>query len=99
MVELLERDVQLVAAGKLQNQIVAVKALHREAFEALIFRDAMLDMDDIVANVELFQRREECRGFSLGLRFVARTFGKQFFFSKNGQAQVRSKEPRGQITV
>jgi hypothetical protein len=56
MVEPLQRDVQRVAAGEFQDQIIAVEVLHREAFEALIFGDAMLDMDDIVAHVEIFQR-------------------------------------------
>ena len=99
MVEPLQRDVQLVATGEFQDQIIAVEVLHRKAFEALIFGDAMLDMDDIVAHVEIFQRGEEGRGFTLGLRLVARAFGKQFLFRQNGQAQVRCKESRGQIAV
>ena len=99
MVEPLQRDVQRVAAGEFQDQIIAVELLHREAFEALIFCDAMLDMDDIVAHVEIFQRGEEGRGFTLGLRFVARAFGKQFLFRQDGQAQVRCEESSGQIAV
>ena len=99
MVESLQRNVQRVAAGKFQDQIIAVKALHREAFEALILGDAMLNMDDIVAHVEVFQRGEEGRGFTLGLRLVTRAFGKKFFFRQKGQAQVRCEESRGQIAV
>ena len=99
MIEPIQRDVQRVAAGEFQNQIIAVEVLHREAFEALIFGDAMLDMDDIVAHVEIFQRGEERCGLTLGLRLVAGALGKQFFFRQNGQAQVRCEESRGQIAV
>ena len=56
LVEPFKRNVQCVAAGELQDQIVAVEALHRKTFEASIFGDAMLDMDDIVAHIEIFQR-------------------------------------------
>ena len=80
MVEPFQRDVQLVAAGELQVQIVAVEVQHREAFESLIFGDAMLDMNNIVAHVEIFQRGEEGCGLTLDLRLVTRAFGKQFLF-------------------
>ncbi len=99
MVEFLQRNVQRIAAGEFQNQIIAVEVLHREAFKASVFGDAMLDMDDIVAHIEIFQRREEGRSFTLGLRFVARAFSKQLFFRQNGQAQFRGEETRGQIAV
>ena len=99
MAEFLQGDVQLVSAGEFQDQIIAVEVLHRETLEALIPGDAMLDMDDIVAHVEIFQRRKERRGFTLGLGFVARAFGKEFFFREYRQAQVRSEKPRGQIAV
>ena len=59
----------------------------------------MLNMDDIVTNVEIFQGGEEGRGFTLGLRLVARPFGEQFLFRQDRQAQGRSEESRGQIAV
>ena len=99
LVEPIEGNIQGVAAGELQNQIVAVETLHRETLKASIFGDAMLDMDDIVAHVEIFQRREERCRFAFRLWLVARALRKQLFFRQHGQAQVRRKKSSRQIAV
>ena len=94
LVESLQWHVEFVAAGKFQNQIITVEALHRETVEASILCDAMLNVDDIVAHIEIFQRREKRGRFVLGLRFMARAFGKQLLFRQHSQAQVRSEKSR-----
>ena len=55
LVEPVQRHVQRVAAVKFQNQIIAVEVLHRETLEPSILGDAVLDVDDVVADVEIFQ--------------------------------------------
>ncbi len=100
LVEPVERDVQFVAAGKFQDQIIAVEVLHREAFEALILGDAMLDVDDIVAHVEILQRGEERRGLTLRLRLMARCPWQRVLLpSARARRKFRRQESGGQIAV
>ena len=92
MVQPLQWNIQRVAGGKFQDQIVTVEALNRKTFEATILGDAVLNMDDIVAYAEIFQGRKEGGSFTLRLRLVTSTFGKQLLFRQNSQTQVRCEE-------
>ena len=94
LVQPIERHIELVAAGKFEHQEIAVEVLDRETLEPAILRDAVLDVDDIVADVEVFQRREERGRFALGLRFVASAFGEELFFRQDPQPQLRREKSR-----
>ncbi len=55
LVQTIERDIERISAGKLQNQIVAFEVLNGEALEPPVFSDAVLDVDHIIADVQVFQ--------------------------------------------
>ena len=59
----------------------------------------MLDVDDIVADVEIFERREERRSFGLGLRFMAGSLREQLFLREESQSQFGRQESGRKIAV
>ena len=66
LVQPIERHIELVSTGEFEHQEVAVEILHREAAQSLIFCNAVLHVDDIVADVQILQRREERGRLALG---------------------------------
>ena len=99
LVQPIQRDVQVVPAGELENQEIAFEILHGQALEAAIFRDAVLHMHDIVADVQILQRGEEGGGLGFCLRLVAGPFGEQLFFGQEREPKVSREKPRRKVTV
>ena len=50
--------------AKLQNQIIALKVLHGQAAKPFVARDPVLNVDDVVADVEVVQGGEEGGGLA-----------------------------------
>ena len=94
LVQPIEGHIKFVRPGKLEHQEVAVKILNRQAAKSLIFRNAILHVDDIVADVQILQRGEKRGRLALGLRFVASALGEEFFFGQHHEAQIRETENR-----
>src|SRR5215213_933003 len=69
LVQPIEWHIQGVAARELEDEKIAFEILHRETLEPPILGNAVLDVHDIVADAQVFERREKGRGsaFWLGL--------------------------------
>ena len=64
-VEPRERDVQLGCFGKFEQHELARGVTLREFLQSLVLRDAMFDVDDIIADDKVAKVREEGRNFRL----------------------------------
>ena len=67
LVQPVQRHIERVPSCKFQDEIVAFKTLHGESPKPLVPADAMLDVDHVVAGVQILQRGEKGRGFAFGL--------------------------------
>ena len=85
LIEAIERHIQCVASGKLENEIVTLKVLHRQAAKPFVARDAVLNVDDVIADLQVVQGREECGRLAFLRRAVTHALGKQFLFRDDGQ--------------
>ena len=102
-----QRDINHVPAGILDDQVVAVETLNREATEPRVAADPMLDVHDVIADLHLFKGFEE-RGALGGRRgFVPPAFGEQLVFDddrkgERGRSSPRAaqpQEPAGQFAL
>ncbi len=67
-IEARERDVELGLLGEFENHEFDGEAVLHDFFEALVLRDAVLDVDDVVADGEVAEVGDEGRGLgALGL--------------------------------
>ena len=99
LIQSIERNIEGISAGELENQEVALKILDRQALEPSIFGDAVLNMDDVVAHVQILQRGEEGRSSAFWLRFVAGALREELFFRQEREPKVSGEKPRRQIAV
>ncbi len=72
-VEARKRDVELGGLGEFENHELDGETVLHNLFQALILRDAMLDMHDIIADGEVAEVRDKGRGLRL-LRLDARCY-------------------------
>src|SRR2546430_10460961 len=107
LVQPVQGNIDRVPAGVLDDQVVALEALDREATESQIAADAVLDVHDIIADLHLFEGFEE-RG-ALGERrgFVPPAFGEQLVFRDDRERErggsvpraAQPQEPAGQLAL
>ena len=93
LVQPIERNVERISAGELEDQEVALEILDRETLEPSIFGDAVLHMHDVVAHVQIFQGGEKGRRSAFRLRFVAGAFREELLFRQEGETKVSREKP------
>src|SRR4029079_10006361 len=64
-VDAVDGQVQAVAGGVLEVEVVALGARDREVLEAAVEPDTVIDVDDVVVGLELGEAREDVRGADL----------------------------------
>jgi hypothetical protein len=93
----LDRDVELVVAGIFEMEKIPFDRSGLEMEEAAVDGDAVIGMDDIIADFELGQGVE--KGASLG-RSEAATVGalaEDLFFGDDGDLFIGKTEPGGKV--
>ena len=76
-------NVHFVPAGVFDDQIIAVEALHRQALHPDVPADAVLKVDDAVADLQLLDGPEERRALCRRMGFVPAALGEQLVFCDN----------------
>src|SRR2546425_7611128 len=104
---LFRSDIDHVPAGILDDQVVAVEALDREATQPRVAADPMLDVHDVIAYLHLFEGSEERRALGGRRGFVPPAFGEQLVFDDDRKGErgrstpraAQSQEPAGQLAL
>jgi len=92
------RQIQLVAAGILQQQEVAPHAGHADMLQAVITADAVVDMHHEIARLELGQGGQDLFLAHLGDAPAAHPFAEQLLLGDYDQAGIGQLEAAGEVT-
>src|SRR3989475_11352111 len=102
-----EGNTARVPAGMLDDRVVALEALDREATEPQVAADPVLDVHDVIADLHLFEGFEERGALRERRGFVPPAFGEQLVFRDDRERErgrsvprtAQPQEPAGQLAL
>ncbi len=95
--EPVHRQIELVAAGILQQQEVAADTADADVLQAAVQADAVVDMHHVIARLEFGQRGQDLLLAHLGDAAPPDPLAEQLFLGDQDQAGIREPETAGDV--